>query len=75
MIVLLALFVAACFPPAYVLSIGAALWLVLRGDISGRTYEAYIAPLFAVREHCTPFDAVMNWYLTRACWDTSPPNP
>ena len=59
----LVLLVAACIPPAYVLSCGPAAWLYTNHCISKQAFIAYVTPLAAARKACPPLHSAMNRYL------------
>ena len=48
----------------YALSMGPAYRLLRKGVVQQRTFSSLYAPILYVSDRCTPFDRVIDWYLT-----------
>jgi hypothetical protein len=52
-------------PPAYILSIGPALWLFAHDYLSADAVNAYAIPANTLSRYCPPLRDALHWYASQ----------
>lgn len=64
-LVVVLIVVVLLLPPAYILSIGPALWLFAHDCLSADALNAYAIPANSLARDCPPLRDALHWYASQ----------